>query len=130
MANITKRVIDALKVEARDYFVWVENLPVFGVRVLPSGKQAYVVQYRAGGRTRRNASSHVGKMTPEEPRKHARELLVEVDKGKDPVAEIVAQRRARNVSALCDRFLDDHVAFRCKPSTRGEYRRSVELRSE
>ena len=127
MASITKRVVEALKSQARDYFVWDDDLAGFGVRVLPSGKKAYVVQYRAGGRTRRNAFSHVGKMTPDEARKHARELLVEVDKGKDPVAEIVAQRRAPNVSALCDRFLDDHVAFRCKPSTQGEYRRSVDL---
>jgi integrase len=127
MASITKRVVEALRPQARDYFVWDDDLAGFGVRVLPSGRKAYVVQYRAGGRTRRNAFSHVGKMTPDEARKHARELLVEVDKGKDPVAEIVAQRRAPNVSALCDRFLDDHVAFRCKPSTRGEYRRSVEL---
>jgi integrase len=127
MAGITKRTVDALKQRERDYFVWDDELPGFGVRVLPSGKKAYVVQYRAGGRTRRNAFSHVGTMTPDEARKHARELLVEVDKGKDPVAEIIAQRRAPNVAALCDRFLTDHVAFRCKPSTHGEYRRSVEL---
>lgn len=127
MSTITKRSVDALKPKARDYFVWDDDLAGFGVRVLPSGKKAYVVQYRAGGRTRRNAFSHVGKMTPDEARKHARELLVEVDKGKDPVAEIVAQRRSPNVSALCERFLDDHVAFRCKPSTQGEYRRSVDV---
>lgn len=127
MSSITKRTVDALKPQARDYFVWDDELSGFGVRVLPSAKMAYVIQYRAGGRTRRNAFSHVGKMTPDEARKHARELLVEVDKGKDPVAEIVAQRRSPNVSALCDRFLTEHVASRCKPSTLAEYRRSVEL---
>ena len=127
MSSITKRTVDSLKPQSRDYFVWDDELAGFGVRVLPSGKKAYVVQYRAGGRTRRNAFSHVGKMTPDEARKHARELLVQVDKGNDPVAEMAAQRRAPNVAVLCDRFLDDHVAFRCKPTTQREYRRSVDL---
>ena len=127
MAKITKRTIDNLRPGATDYFLWDDDLAGFGVRVMPSGKASYVVQYRAGGRTRRNAFSAVGTMTPDEARKHARGLLVAVDKGEDPVAELEAQRRMPNVAALCERFLTDHVAFRCKPSTQGEYRRSVEL---
>ncbi|HVB79571.1 MAG TPA: site-specific integrase [Candidatus Binataceae bacterium] len=127
MAKITKRTIDSLKPGAADYFLWDDDMAGFGVRVMPSGRASYVVQYRAGGRTRRNAFSAVGKMTPDEARKYARSLLVAVDKGEDPVAELEAQRRMPNVAALCKRFLTDHVAFRCKPSTQGEYGRSVEL---
>ena len=127
MAKITKRTVDCLKPRAADYFVWDNELPGFGVRVMRSGKSSYVVQYRAGGRTRRNAFSAIGAMTPDEARKHARELLVAVDKGGDPVAELQAQRRMPNVAALCDQFLTDHVAHRCKPITEREYRRCVEL---
>jgi integrase len=127
MAKITKRTVDSLSARANEYFVWDDELSCFGVRVMPSGKASYVVQYRAGGRTRRNAFSAVGAMTPDEARKHARELLVAVDKGGDPVAEIEAQRRMPNVAALCDQFLTDHVANRCKPITEREYRRCVVL---
>ena len=127
MPNLTKRTVDSLRPRETDYFFWDDNLAGFGVRVMRSGKKSYVVQYRSGGRTRRNAFSRVGTMTPDEARKHARELLVAVDKGQDPVAEIEAQRRTPTVAALSDRFLTEHVAHRCKPSTIGEYRRSVNL---
>jgi integrase len=127
MPTITKRTIDSLKPRATDYFVWDEDLSGYGVRVMPSGKKSYVVQYRTGGRTRRNAFSRVGTMTPDEARKHARELLVAVDRGKDPVSEIIAHRRSPSISELCQRFLTEHVSQRCKPSTQREYRRSVEL---
>ena len=127
MAKITKRTIDSLKIGPKDFFVWDEELPGFGVRVLPSGVRSYVVQYRVGGRTRRTAFSRVGTMTPDEARKHARELLVAVDKGRDPAGEAEAHRRSPTVAALSERFLAEHVAHRCKPSTQREYGRSVEL---
>src|ERR1700693_1503449 len=105
MANITKRTVDSLKPRDTDYFIWDDDLAGFGVRVMGSGKKSYVVQYRSGGRIRRNTFSRVGTMTPDEARKHARELLVAVDKGQDPVAELEAQRRTPTVAALCERFL-------------------------
>jgi len=127
MAKITKHVIDGLTKRAKDYFVWDGELRGFGVRVLKSGRVSYVVQYRTGGRVRRNTFSAVGTMTPDEARKHARELLVAVDKGGDPVADIQAQRRTPNLAAFCDQFLSDHVAHRCKPHTERDYRRSIAL---
>jgi len=127
VAKLTKRTIDSLEVRSKDYFVWDDELGGFGVRVMPSGVRSYVVQYRIGGRTRRSAFSRVGRMTPDEARKHARELLVAVDKGRDPVAEEEARRRSPTIAALCAQFLTEHVAHRCKPSTQQEYRRSVDL---
>jgi integrase len=127
VAKITKRTIDSLKIGPKDFFVWDEELLGFGVRVMPSGVRSYVVQYRIGGRTRRTAFSRVGTMTPDEARKHARELLVAVDKGRDPAGEAEAHRRSPTVGAFSERFLAEHVAPRCKPSTQREYRRSVEL---
>lgn len=127
MPSITKRTVDSLKPKAKDYFVWDDELSGFGVRVMRSGVKSYVIQYRVGRRTRRNAFSRVGTMTPDEARKHARELMVEVDKGGDPVAQLVAYRRSPTLADLCQRFLDEYVEFRCKPTTQSEYRRSVEL---
>jgi hypothetical protein len=50
--RITKRVVDSLKIEPREYAIWDAQLPGFGVRVRPSGAMSYVVGYRAGsGRT-------------------------------------------------------------------------------
>ena len=48
MAKITKRVVDAAEVREKDYVIWDDELPGFGLRVFTSGKRSYVIQYRAG----------------------------------------------------------------------------------
>ena len=47
--------------------------------------------------------------------------------GADPAAERDAVKLALTVEELGTRFLEQHVAVRCKPSTCAEYKRSVEL---
>lgn len=125
MARITKRSVESLKPQANDYFAWDDDLAGFGVRVMRSGLKSYVVQYRSGGRTRRHAFSRVGTMTPEEARTHARELLVSVARGGDPVAEIVEYRRTPTLAHLCERFLGEHVELRCKATTQRDYQSLV-----
>jgi hypothetical protein len=46
--RITKRVVDGLKPQAKEFAVWDSKLPGFGVRVRPTGAMSYVVVYRAG----------------------------------------------------------------------------------
>jgi hypothetical protein len=46
--RITKRIVDSLKPQAKEFAVWDSKLPGFGVRVRPSGAMSYVVVYRAG----------------------------------------------------------------------------------
>ena len=48
MPKLTKRIVDAAEAQATEYFVWDSDIPGFGLRVLPSGRKGYVVQYRAG----------------------------------------------------------------------------------
>jgi len=53
MPKLTKRTIDATEPTATEFFIWDESIPGFGVRVMPSGRKSFVVQYRAGRRPRR-----------------------------------------------------------------------------
>jgi integrase len=46
--KFTRDNIAALKPAAREYFAWSVDLPGFGVRVLPSGKKSWLVQFRDG----------------------------------------------------------------------------------
>ncbi|MBL4873258.1 MAG: tyrosine-type recombinase/integrase [Rhodobacteraceae bacterium] len=127
MTKLTKRTVEALKIEVKDYFVWDSQIAGFGVRVMPSGAKTYQAQYRKGGRTRRVSLGRHGKITAEQARKLAQEVMGSVAKGDNPAEKISQHRRAPTVAALCDRFFEQHVLQNCKPSTQGEYRRAIEL---
>ena len=43
MTKLTKRVVDAAEYKEREHFIWDNDLPGFGLRVLPSGRKRYVV---------------------------------------------------------------------------------------
>ncbi|MBO6796956.1 site-specific integrase [Maricaulis sp.] len=122
MAKITKRSVDALAPKATDYFEWDSLIPGFGVRVSPKGRKTYTVQYRVGGRTKRVSLGVHGAITPDEARALARQTMGEVARGEDPAGQIERDRRAPTVSSLCDRFLDEYVASRCKATTARDYR--------
>ena len=48
MSKLTKRSVEALAPRAKDYIVWDKDVPGFGVRVMPSGRRSFVLQYRVG----------------------------------------------------------------------------------
>src|SRR4051794_19820915 len=97
-SQITKRFIDSLQPQDREYFVWDAGLAGFGVRVQATGAMSYVVKYRAGsGRaapTRRITLARIGTLTPEEARTLARKTLASVAHGADPAAQRAAEKRA------------------------------------
>lgn len=127
MPKLTKRAIDALKAETTDFFVWDSQIAGFGVRVMPSGAKTYQAQYRKGGRTRRVSLGRHGKITVDEARRLAKDVMGQVAMGENPAEEIALERRAPTVSALCDRFFREHAEERCKPTTQKEYRRALDL---
>src|SRR5258708_36965099 len=124
----TKRAVDALETRAgKNYIVFDEELPCFGIRVMPSGKRFFLIQYRFKGRTRRYMLGMYGPVIPEEARKQAMILLGQVKRGIDPAEQRDSARRAGTVAELGKRFLEQYVPTRCKPTTAAEYKRSVEL---
>jgi integrase len=127
MAKITKRSVDAATPGDKEYFIWDDELPGFGLRVYPSGRKMYLAQFRAGGRIRRFNIGLQGPFTPDDARTQAMKHLAAVRLGNDPAAERDRRKAAPTMKEFGQRFLDEHVAVHCKPTTQAEYKRSVEL---
>jgi integrase len=107
MTRLSKRIVDAAQAGAKDYFIWDDDLPGFGLRVFVSGKRSYVIQYRAQGRSRRYTIGLHGVWTPELARQEAKVQLGRVAKGDNPAEERLLDHQAITVNQLCDLYLAD-----------------------
>ena len=126
--TISRRTVEALKVE-KDTVFWDPELPGFGVRVYPSGSKVYVVQTRAGGEAAKRVTvGRHGVVTAEEARRRAALIVARIKAGEDPAAEPLAVRPVEGptVAELARRWLEEHVAVRCKPKTESTYRLMVD----
>ncbi len=126
MPKLTKRIVDAADIQATEYFVWDSDIPGFGLRVLPSGRKGYVVQYRAGRRSRRISLGPNTVLTCEQARIRAITIVAAARNGQDPAAERDAGRKAITIKELAERFDKEHIAIRVKASTGKEYRRNLQ----
>ena len=82
----------------------------FGVRVTAKGARAFILNYRTrAGRERRYTIGSFPDWKTTAARDEARELKRRIDRGEDPLAEIEADRDAKTVADLCDRYIDEHL---------------------
>jgi len=127
MTKLTKRSIETLQPRTAEYFEWDDQLPRFGVRVLPSGRKSFVVQYRINRRSRRMNLGSFGVLTPDAARGSALQALAKVEVGQDPMDERRARERAITVSQLASIFEINHIDLNphLKASTGREYRHAL-----
>lgn len=127
MAKLTKRIVDQISAGPEEAVHWDDELKGFGLRVWPSGRKVYIVKCRIKGRQRRITIGPYGPITAEQARIRAFEILSSAKGGGDPAKQHDQLRKSPTVRAVGERFLEEHVAVRCKPITRREYRRALEL---
>ena len=126
MPKLTKRHVDAAEIHTADYFIWDDALAGFGLRVLPSGRKGYMVQYRVGRRSRRISLGSTSVLTCEQARTRAIAIIAAARSGEDPAAKRDADRQAITVKELAQRFDAEHVSVRVKESTAKGYRRLLD----
>ncbi len=127
MAKLTKRVVEAFQSRDREYFEWDDDLPRFGVRILPSGRKTFVIQYRVNRRSRRMNLGSFGILTPDVARGRALQTLGMVEAGEDPLNDRRARERAVTVKELAQTFETRHIDLNpnLKASTGREYRHAL-----
>jgi integrase len=126
MPKLTKRFVDAAETRDGDYFIWDDDLAGFGLRVLPSGRKGYIVQYRVGRRSRRISLGSTNVVTCEQARTAAIKVISAARNGEDLAEQRDTDRRAITVRELADRFDREHVAVRVKDSSAKGYRRLLD----
>ncbi len=109
--TLSKRAVDALKPADKPWIAWDNKLTGFGVRVQPSGIRSYIVNYRAGDGGRKAANRRIvigrhGRITPEQARRNAQEILGRVATGEDPAVD---RARSRAMPTLREAF-EDYLA--------------------
>ena len=121
---ITEHTVAALPA-GEDTVVWDRALTGFGVRVYPSGAKVYVAQARGPEGSKRITVGRHGVIGASEARRRAALILAGIRAGESPVAE-VPEPECVTVAALAARYLREHVAVRCKPTTAAQYRLAIE----
>lgn len=107
MTKLTKRLVDSAESRDKDYFIWDDDLPGFGLRVFVSGKRSYVIQYRALGRSRRFTIGLHGVWTAELARQEAKIQLGRIAAGENPAEERLLDHKAITMKQLCELYMAD-----------------------
>ncbi|WP_404286435.1 tyrosine-type recombinase/integrase [Microvirga sp. RSM25] len=107
--RFTKQSIAALALPAgKPYMIeWDNSLPGFGIRINEGGSRVWVVQYRAGGKSKRETVGRVDAIPLDDARKLAKATLAKVHLGADPHAERAADkaRSAFTLEAVSEKYL-------------------------
>jgi len=119
MPKLTKRLVDSTSPDPDcDRIVWDSELAGFGLRVRPSGRKTYVIQYRNSfGRSRRLTLGAHGVLTPDDARKQAVQKLAAVARGEDPADERRRNRHGLTVREAAALYLNEHLIPKRKPLT-------------
>ncbi len=122
--RITKAGVDSVAAAAATVIHWDDRLKGFGLKIEPSGKKSYLVQYRMGGRgssTRRyTIGPHGSPWTPTTARDEAERLLHMINTGTDPMNAAKERQRLDQDLAFASyalKFLDEYGRRLWRPRT-------------
>lgn len=117
MPKLTKRLVESAEPADKDYIIFDDELKGFGLRVRPTGRKIFLLQYRHGKQVRRFAIGLYPVFNPEQARTEALKLLSAVHSGNDPAGEKKAYNEAPTVHDLAARYLKEHCETHLKPAT-------------
>ncbi len=119
--KLTKRVVEsALPDPAKRVVLWDTEITGFCLRIYPSGKKTYFLQYRNKKRETHKIKIGVhGPITTELARQKAIELSLNVGAGEDPSIKqkVVAGNTGQSMQDLADKYLDLHAKTKKAPKS-------------
>jgi len=118
MAKLRKRDLDTIKaVSGHSVRLWDDDPRGFGVYVKPSGVKSFFVQYRSPetAKKRRYTIGQYGRVTLDQARLAAKDILSRVAKNEDPLKtreddKRRAQDTGQTMAEICDDYMRDAKA--------------------
>ncbi len=126
--RLTKRFVESIQPhEKKEQLIWDSELKGFGVRIFPTGRRTYFVQYRTQfGSTRRKKIGVHGVTTAELARDEAKKLLGEVAKGEDPSKDFQKAKLKPTFEELAHEYLTVYAKPNKKPKSYREDEKMLE----
>lgn len=129
--KLIKRNIDAIEKPEKDLYLFDDDVAGFGLRVYPTGRKVFIAQYRVGGgrgsRQRRFTIGVFGKITADEARSKAKDILAKAHLGEDEAERRDEVRGSQTVSQLIDAWSKDGVLINRRT---GAPRKQVNINNE
>ena len=124
--SLSMRTVDGLSGDGKDIIFWDRELQGFGVRVYPSGAKVYLVQSRGPGGSKRITLGRHGVISADRARRRAASIVARIKAGEEPEPPpSAAADSGPTVAELAERYLSEHVAVHCKPTTATGYRKVI-----
>jgi integrase len=126
--KLTKKMIDAAAYEGdaqkgERCILWDAEVSGFGLRIYPTGKKSFILNYRHNGRMRLITIGQYGAITLDQARTEAKKHHVEIIQGSDPLEERKRERAGETVKDLCAAYIERHAVN--KKSGKEDQRRII-----
>jgi integrase len=112
--KLTPLTVAKLRPQARAFLVWDSLQRGLVLQVQPSGYPSFKVIYRHHNKPRWYHLGAADAIALADARRMAAELMLEVIRGKDPIAERRAERGTQTFAALASRYLEEYAKKRNK----------------
>jgi len=130
--TLTARKVRDANPSTKAFILWDDDPVGHGLRIWPSGKKVFILNFRIDGRSRRMNIGTISEFTLAQAREVAREAMRRVRAGIDPLEQRTARKSLPTVSEGLDRYLDQHIPARIAKGriaakTVYEYKRQIEV---
>lgn len=117
--KLTKRQVESIvPLKDQETFVWDSELKGFGLRIFPTGRRTYFVQYRNQfGRTRRKKIGVHGVVTAEQAREKAKMILGDVARGDDPSHNHQQSKKQMSLQDLVRDYMELYAKVNKRPKS-------------
>ena len=128
---LTERQIRDMKPGSKPIIMWDSQVAGLGCKVFPSGRKAYVLSYRTGGRKRLATLARCSEISLKAVRERAGSELVRIRDGEaDPLERRREAREAPTVADALDKFFNEFAperveAGRLSEKTVADYRKQA-----